>query len=291
MTRTRRGRASSSSSAISVSLPTARTELPTELSGYVIFIYGQQKIGKTSLTTKAPKTLHFFFEPSGKDYEIFARDINSWEEFVAYIDLLETGEHDFENFAIDIVDLCYEMCYKYICNKGGVEHPPANDFGAMWGDIKKEFRNQMIRLAKCGGVFLISHANVRDMKTRGEPEGYQYITPSISGAGAGVIGKWADLTGVYFIDDEGNRVLGITPTKEYEAGNRMEKRFKYTDGTPMEKIPMGNSPDEAWGNFQKAFKNEFEAPKKSKQKPKKETEETDENSGAEKPKRSFRRKS
>tara|TARA_R110001592_G_scaffold265951_2_gene531560 strand:- start:876 stop:1703 length:828 start_codon:yes stop_codon:yes gene_type:complete len=246
-------------------LPTKKSEIPTSISQYSVFIYGQQKIGKTSLTSKFPKALHFFFEPSGTDYELFEVAPKNWDEFLQYISLLEkqeeAGELQFETFILDVVDLAYEMCLKHHSGLQGLDYPPKNDFGQTWKEIKDGFRAALIRLARIGGIVCVSHHKEVVIETRGGIE-YSMMKPSAPNGCVDVLSKWADLTAYYRVAEGGGRELCITPSDEYEAGNRMESRFKYKKTkTQVTAIPMGESSDESFENFMLAFNNELLAPK------------------------------
>lgn len=238
-------------------LPTAKTKPPKDLSGYSVFLYGKQKTGKTSLTAQFPNTLHFFFEPSGTDYELYAVEPQSWEQFVSVIDQLANEEHEFKTFVLDVVDLAYEMCLKHICGLQGLDYPPNNDFGKTWKAIKDEFRSQMQRLAFLGGLVCVSHAKEKKVESR--KRDYDLITPTAPNGCTETLSKWADLTAYYEVADNGERVLHIAPSVEFEAGNRMETRFRdKKTGEPLAFVPMGKSSKEAFTNFMKAFNNELE---------------------------------
>lgn len=263
---------------VSVSLPQKKTKPPQALSAYKLFIYGHQKIGKTSLTAQFEDALHFFFEPSGTDYELFAVSPKSWEEFKDYITLLEEAQEadtlQYKNFVVDVVDLAYEMCLKSVCAESGHDYPPMNDFGKTWSRIKVEFRDAMIRLANLGGFIGVSHAKVVSIEGR-KGVSYDRIVPTSPNGATEILARWTDLTGYYTTTDDGlSRQLFITPSPNFEAGNRMETRFKHEDGTPIEAIPMGSSAQEAYANLMRAFLNELPKPKadeETKEEPKKTT--------------------
>lgn len=247
-----------------LSLPTERKGVPDGIGEYSLFIYGHQKIGKTSFTTQFDKALHFFFEPSGTDYEIFAVEPANWKQFKDYLILLErakaAGTLEFKTFILDVVDLAYDMCLAHCCGLQGLTYPPTNDFGKTWKEIKTEFRDTMLRLARLGGVVCLSHAKEATIELRDGGE-YTIYQPSCAKGVSEVLSKWADLTGYYRPNTTGGRELCITPTSEYEAGNRMERRFKFTDGSQIERIDMGSSAVEGFANFMRAFRNELDRPK------------------------------
>jgi hypothetical protein len=162
------------------------------------------------------------------------------------------------------------MCLKGICARIGVDDPgQAGDYGKTWRDVKDEFRNTMIRLARLGGLVCVSHAKEKRIESR--KQDYDVITSTAPAGCIDTLSKFADLTAYYEVIEDGSRRLNITPSVEYEAGNRMETRFKDAEtGKPLPYIPMGNSAVEAYELFMLAFNNElklsdFELPEKEEQ--------------------------
>lgn len=240
-----------------MTLPTTKTTPPKDISSYSIFLYGKQKTGKTSFTAQFENALHFFFEPSGTDYELYAVEPRTWDEFTGYIDALEKSEHEFKTFVVDVVDLAYEMCSAYVCKKNGVTSLGEIPWGQGWTEAKTEFRNTMQRLAFLGGLVCVSHA--KEQKVESRKGDYDVICPTAANGCKETLSKWADLTAYYAVEAE-DRKLYITPSVEFEAGNRMESRFKDPKtGEPLQFIPMGKSAKEAFKNFMLAFKNQLEA--------------------------------
>ena len=250
---------------VKVSLPTALSVPPSDPSAFTHFIYGEQKVGKTSFTMQFPGCLHFMFEPSGKDYKIFQVAPNSWEEFEAYLELLEEkkreGALEYKTFAIDTVDLCYVMCADAVCRKAGVAHLSDGDFGKLYHETEEVFRAAMLRLAKLGGFIALSHSTEKEIETRVGTK-YSVIVPSAGKRANLVLAKFCDIIGNYRMTHDGKRELLITPSAEYEAGHRLENHFMHTDGTPVQSIPMGKSAKEAYANYRKAFDNQLPVPEK-----------------------------
>lgn len=253
-----------------VSLPEERTTPPSSIVDYSFLIYGVQKIGKTSFSTNFDDALHFMFEPSGKAFSLFEVQPRSWLEFVAYLDLLEkkkkAGDLKYKSFVIDTVDLLYSMCSDHVCSLIGIEHPgDINDYGKTWNNIGETFRKQIVRLATLGGFVALTHEVEKEVETRSGRK-YQSITPSAQKRCNLILSKFCDLTGNYYIKDDGERVLRIVPSEDAEAGNRIDTednpRFRWKGTTePIKEIPMGSSSKEAFENFSKAFANELEKPK------------------------------
>ena len=96
-----------------------------DLKGYTILLYGAPKTGKTTIASKFSKALLLGFEAGYLTIPgIMALPINSWAEFKSVLKQLKTdeGHAAYDNIIIDTVDIAYDLCEKYICNREGVEN-------------------------------------------------------------------------------------------------------------------------------------------------------------------------
>ena len=253
---TKRSRGPGSASRVNVELPLEPSEPSTDLSNYLILLYGEKKIGKTTLMSRMPRTLFLMFEPGAKALRIHQVPVSTWYEFTAYIDLLEKDKR-FDTVVVDTVDVAYNLCFDAMCTKMMIQHPSdENDYGKSWGVIKKEFMRQLTRLLQIKGVVLISHSTVSDIKSR-TGEGFQYMEPTMSKQAkdflTGVVDLWA-----YYGYVGAERRLLIQGDEFIGSGNRLQEEggmFHTADGRPIVSIPMGGSSSESYANLIKAFEN------------------------------------
>lgn len=237
-------------------LPTEPTSPSASLGDYSILLYGEKKIGKTSLAARFPNAFFAFFEPGGKGLEIYQAEMKTWESFVAAIDALEKND-TFSTVVVDTIDLAYKSCFDYVCREGNFSHPnDMNDYGKSWKKITDEFQRQMLRLAATGkGIIWLSHAQVGEFQ---EPSGLAYnkIIPTMDKKAREFISGFADAIFYYgYYGDE--RMLTVEGSDTVEAGQRMERQFRLS-GDPSIKVhsvPMGTSADEGYANLLKAFAN------------------------------------
>ncbi len=228
-------------------LPTKRTEIEKDLSKYIIFLYGREKIGKTSLAAQFPDALFLMLEPGGKSLELYRNEINNWSEFLEVIKLIKASTK-FKTIVIDTVDFAFKYCSDYMCKKLAIQHPSDEDWGKGWGMIRDEFALTMSTLGKLGrGIIFISHADEKEVK-RLKGEAVQ-ISPTLPKQGRKVIEPMVDIWGYYGY--EGNvRFLQIKGNEEVNAGCRLTQNF-----IDIDKIWMGSSPSNAYENFIRAFSN------------------------------------
>lgn len=249
-----------------LSLPTKLSEPKTSMLDYSWLIYGEKKIGKTSLCAQFPGAFFLMCEPGGKGLRIFQKPVAKWTDLTGYLDLLEKGGHGFKTVVVDTVDKCYERCWEFMLKKLCIEHPhDENDFGKSWGLIEGEFVRQMTRLLNLPmGTVFISHAAEKEVKTL-EGEKFDRIEPTMANQAkkflTGIIDTWA-----YYGYAGGSRQLVLDGDDFIGAGTRLQENFRFTDGSRVRRIDMGSGPAEAFSQLREAFENKLEAPEPLKKK-------------------------
>jgi hypothetical protein len=241
----------------SMELPTERSIPVTNIADFSMFFYGKQGIGKTSFTAQFPDTLHILFEPGAKTEEIFQMHPENIKDVHKILSLLK-GTERFQFVVLDTIDLFWDMVTKEVCKRAGVEMLKDIGFGDGYTQAGDMFRNILIELQASRGLILLAHDKEK-MKTNDND--VDYIIPSTAKRGAETVGKWVDLTGHYYMDKYGKHLLRIRSSKDRESKNRIKHMFKYTDGTLINDINMGNSEQESYANFMLAFNNKLENPR------------------------------
>lgn len=239
-------------------------ELPTELStpsssigDYTWLIYGEKKIGKTSLSSQFPKALSLMFEAGGKALKMFQMPMPSWAHFKQTVDKLSEEEHKFQTLVIDTGAIAFDRCMEYVCEKNEMVHPSDEGYGKGWDKVKKEFQGTCLRAMSLDlGTVILAHDTLKEVETRSGRK-YQQIQPALSGQAeaffAGVIDTIA-----YYHYEGSERFLQIRGDEKVICGTRCAKNFIALDGKPVHKIPMGKSEVEAYANIVKAFNNKQE---------------------------------
>lgn len=174
-------------------------KVSTDLSGYITYVYGAPKTGKTTLAVQAPGALLLAFERGYNAIPgIMAQDILSWGEFKQVLRELKKQEvkDTFKTIIVDTVDIAAAMCEKYICNQLGIENIGDGGWSTNgWAKVKKEFEECMRTITQLGyALFFISHAKEKMFK---RPDGTEYtqITTSLSTAYNSIVENMADIIG------------------------------------------------------------------------------------------------
>lgn len=239
-------------------LPTSLTAPVDSISELVFLIYGERKIGKTSLCAQFEDSIFLFFEPGGKGLSTYQLDIANWRDFQAAVRLLTDPDNKdaarFKTIIIDTVDICYDRCLDFVCKKEGISHPSDSAYGKGWKAVESEFKLQFSRLMLSGkGVVLTSHAEAKTFTGRRGNE-FSKLAPTMSGQSRKYVIGAADIMGYYgYYKNE--RYLVIAGDEDLDAGHRLSDYFRTPDGERVKAIPMGNSAEEAYSNIVRAFQN------------------------------------
>ena len=199
-----------------------------DLSGYITYIYGAPKTGKTTLATQMGKSLLLAFEPGYHALPgVMAQDITSWAEMKQVYRELKKPEVQatFNAVIVDTIDIAADRCKKYICNQNGIEDLGDMGYGKGWTKFKDEFNEIFRGLTQLGyAVFFIGHDKLEQIDN---PDGTKTskIRPSLSNSTKTVIAGMADIYG-YSHQKNVNEMSVLTlrdPSGIVECGCR----FKY----------------------------------------------------------------
>ena len=208
-------------------LPTSKTPPKTNLSDLTVMVYGQTKIGKTTLCAQAEGALFLATEPGLNALDVYQAPILSWEDLLNACAEIVEGKHPFKTIIIDTVDNAYKFCVEFILRKFKVEHESDLGYGKGYALVNNEFQRVLTKLAFLPyGLFLISHAKEMEMDSRTGK--YTRVVPTLPDKARKIVLGMADM--VLFCDLEVStgengeqrvrRVIRTKPSLYYEAGDR-----------------------------------------------------------------------
>lgn len=198
-------------------------KISRDLSGYITYIYGAPKVGKTTLGAEMPKPLLLAFE---KGYNaiagIIAQDITSWSDIKQVVRELKKPENkeSFSTIIIDTVDVAATYCEKYVCGQNGVNALGEIPYGQGWTMLKKEFEDVFRTITQQGyAVYFIAHYKEGSFK-RSDGTEFSIIRPSVSDTYNRIIENMTDIYGYMYADTT-------------ESGSQRKIRLRSQDGTVM----------------------------------------------------------
>ena len=168
-----------------------------DLSGYIIYIYGEGKTGKTTLATQAGTALLLAFE---KGYNalpgVYPVDITSWKDVRDIVKELKKDEvkAKFKSVIFDTVDIAGTLCEKWICAQAGASTiAEAGNYGSGWTKLKREFEDTVRAITQLGyAVYFISHDKDKEF-TRKDGTKYNQVVPTCSSSFNNIAKNAADV--------------------------------------------------------------------------------------------------
>lgn len=200
-----------------------------DLSGYITFIYGAPKTGKTTLAVQMPDALLLAFE---KGYNalpgVKAVDITSWAEMLMVYRQLKSDDVKkmYKAVIVDTIDIASEMCQQYVCDQLDIDQLGDAAYGKGWSSFTSEFNNVFRGLTQLGyAVFFIGHASEGQEEDE-NGNSHMVIRPAIPGKKAKqTIEGMADIYG-YAHQVKGNDMSVLT-LRAKDDSIACGGRFKY----------------------------------------------------------------
>jgi len=216
-----------------------------------IVVHGTEKVGKSTFMATAPSPIFVQTEDglNGIDTEAFGLS-ESLDEVMDNLRLLANEEHDYKTVIIDSADWLERLIHKSVCEVDGVAsiELAAGGYGKGYGIATTKFRQVLAGLdylnkQKGMIVSMICHSTVVAFN---DPQSEPYDRYEMKlhqpkrGSGArDLLAEWADIIGFANIQtivkkkdtvsgdkiargvsDSSNRLLHVTNSAAYTAGNR-----------------------------------------------------------------------
>ena len=199
-----------------------------DLSGYITYIYGAPKTGKTTLATQMDGCLLLAFEQGYNALPgVIAQDILTWGDMRQTYNQLRKPEVKarFKAVIVDTIDVAADKCKKYICQQNDIEDLGDLGYGKGWTKFKDEFNEIFRGLTQLGyAVFFIGHHKEQTLNTADGKERI-IVRPNLSNSTRETIAGMADIYGYahQLRADEMSVLTLRDPSGSIECGCR----FKY----------------------------------------------------------------
>lgn len=198
-------------------------------SGYITYIFGKGKIGKTSLAAQAKDCILLATERGYNAIDgIIVQDITDWKDMRDALKQLKlpSVRERFKVVIVDTIDLAAKYCTKHICVQHGVSDLGEVGYGKAYAQMRSEFEDVFMTIAQLGyAVIFIGHEKYQ----RDEATGAVSVKPSLSPDKVNdIICNMADIYGwahyANYEEETGARVLTVRSNHDDIACGT---RFKY----------------------------------------------------------------
>jgi hypothetical protein len=254
-----------------IHMPKKKSKPATQFNQFRYLIFGQKKIGKTTMFGQMPNALFLPTEEGVKDlavYQSVDKDdrpilLDTWPLFKAWVQGFIQSKK-FDATIIDTIDGAYDLCEDWVCSELSIENPRDEAWGGAYTMIYRQFKNCFRPLMTCGkGVVLLSHDKTREVERWDSDKPINQLQCSIGGKCGNYITGAVDLWGYYGYYKDSRR-LYIKGNQYLDCGSRFNHHFLTPKGKKLPYIPMGDSPEESYTNLLLGFDNKLGKQKKGK---------------------------
>lgn len=206
-----------------------------------IFLYGEEKIGKSSLAASAPSPI-FLCGEDGLIGPQFAETPHytpgNWSDARDFAKTLLTAKHTYKTFVVDTLDWIEPVLFAHLCARDSKKSIEEYGFGKGYVAAADEFRlflADLERLMKSGmTIIILAHCHIKPFSN---PAGdnYDRYEPKVLKQLAGLVKEWSDAillarAKVYTHKDSSKskakgvgdivRVINTNKCPAWDAGNR-----------------------------------------------------------------------
>lgn len=205
-----------------------------DLTGYITYVYGAAKVGKTTLARDMQALIIACEDGTRAMSGAYAQIVQSWSDIRNIARFLKDDrmKQRYKAVALDTVDVAAMLCEKYICSQNAVEKLGQIPYGGGWNLFKREFEEVFRGITLQGyAVLFISHDKE---KTITRPDGTEYtkIVPTVSDSINNIVKNMSDIIAYgYQAPGTEDRYMILRSDGSVEAGTR----FPYMES----KIPFG----------------------------------------------------
>jgi hypothetical protein len=258
-------------------------EIPADFMDYVLLLYGESGIGKTSVASKIPGSYIVQCDPNRRG--IKARQTNipemslldlkrikppytPWEIAEATINKI-CGDDSVRCGVVDNFGVLYEHAFRHICYKRMIDHPSdMNDFGKTWGEIEDLLTTAMSKFVEAGkGICIITHDRVREVEQANGVK-FERVEPDVSKAAFKWVKACTNYAFYIAFDDKGDRVVQVRSGNEIWTKcctDQSEPHFYSPSGKPVRSLDAGTDPGQTWQNIIDSFNNKVECVEEQKE--------------------------
>ena len=210
-------------------LPVKMTSGSVNVSGIRLLLYGPPKIGKAALASGFPDSIFAATEKGYKALKVYKKDIETWEDFVDFVDTVVAKEHMFKTVIVDTADQLFDKCSMAVCEDLGVEHESEAEWGRGWSEVKKVFTRVINKLLQSDlGVIFISHTKGDKITT--QVQDITKTVPTLSNQARRILLPLVDTIGCMQYKNYRSKkdptefierlVINFKPSEYVEAGDR-----------------------------------------------------------------------
>lgn len=234
---------------------------------YIICVFGEKGIGKSSLVSAAPGAMNYMWEPGRANLKIRQYPYKKNGKmlppltFALQKQLVEKGLKDdsITVMVFDTIDRLYKACLNEWCFDRGIKDPSEmEDFGQTWRDIQEELEQLVLSIKAAGkGVCFTSHSSEKIITTS-TGNRYSKVVPSCMKGAYESMKALCDYA-FYYGYVGNNRALTLRGDELIWSACGVSDHFMdVKTGKELKQILIPDSVPRAYSRLLRAFNNQVE---------------------------------
>lgn len=182
------------------------SKVSRDLSGYITYLYGAPKVGKTTFARDMKALILECEAGTNALTGAYGQKMQTWADIRALARFLKDPrmKERYKAIAVDTVDVAAALCEKYICSQNDISALGELGYGKGWTAFKKEFEDVFRGITMQGyAVLFISH--VKDAPfTRYDGTEYTRTMATVSTSINNIVKNMSDIIGYAYQDPADN---------------------------------------------------------------------------------------
>lgn len=181
------------------------SKISRDLSGYITYVFGAPKVGKTTLARDMGALIVACEDGTRALTGAYAQKAKNWSDIRALMRFCkdEKMKERYKAIAIDTVDVCAAYCEKYVCAQLDIQTLGEGGWTKNgWSVFKKEFEEVFRTITMEGyAVLFISHDKTEEV-TRPNGSTFNRVVPTAPSSINNIIKNMSDIIAYGYFDPE-----------------------------------------------------------------------------------------
>lgn len=198
--------------------------LSRDLTGYITYVFGEPKVGKTTLARDMGALILACEDGTRAMSGAYAQIMRSWADIRSVMRMCKDPKMKarYKAIAVDTVDVAAALCDKYVCSQLDISSLGEGGWGKNgWSTFKKEFEEVFRTISLEGyAVLFISHSKDKEF-TRPDGTKFNKIVPTVSESINSIVKGMSDIIAYgYQAYGTKERLMVLRSDGSIEAGSR-----------------------------------------------------------------------
>jgi hypothetical protein len=196
----------------------------TEKAPFVLLLYGQSKIGLSSIAAQFPFPLFLNVNDDVDQLSVKALKVGSWDEFLEQALEISKGKYAQQTIVLSHVDGLWDLAQDFVVksfNKlNGTDIKALADASySLWKEALKLFEAKLVKLTGLGNLVLLSHEIVEGRNFNGIER--SFVQANLERHVQGKVTNLADAIGRVLLTESGARLATFQPAPHQITGSRL----------------------------------------------------------------------